>query len=192
MSLPGKVCSAHKKAPALLAPSTANSNPMVTESIVPAWFSDSLAMLKSLEIPLDEDWAELVRLWAAFEEKERFKERGKLSARHHPECIAEWQQQACFSTWQPVITNVAAFKKVFHVWWVSLQPKWRVSGKGTILTEGVEGDWENLRKPGLNGLLSTLASFFYWSKMAQKNVKQRKAWARDVENYTLVLCHLLG
>ena len=148
--------------------------------------------MQSSEIPLGEGWAELVRLWAAFEEKEEFKERRKLSAKDRPECIADWVQRARSPTWRPVIANVAAFGKVFHAWWVSLQPKWRVSGKGAILTEDVEGDWEELRRPGLNGLLSALAGLFYWGRIAQRNAKQRKAWAVDVEDFTLVLRHLLG
>ena len=73
-----------------------------------------------------------------------------------------------------------------------MQPKWRVSEKGAILMDDVEGEWENLRKLGLNGLLSTLASLFYWGRIVQRNTKQRKAWAVDVEDCTLVLRHLLG
>jgi len=58
--------------------------------------------------------------------------------------------------------------------------------------EDVEGEWEKLRKPGLNGLLSALAGLFYWGRIVQRNAKQRKAWAVDVEDCTLVLHHLLG
>jgi len=89
-SLPEKVQPARKKAPATLVSSLANSTPTVMEGNAPAWFSDSLAMLQSSEIPLGEGWAELVRLWVAFEEKEGFKERRKLSAKDRPECITDW------------------------------------------------------------------------------------------------------
>jgi len=123
----------------MLVSSLANSTPTVMEGNAPAWFSDSLAMLQSSEIPLGEGWAELVQLWVAFEEKEGFKERRKLLAKDRPECITDWVRRARSPTWRPVITNVGAFRKVFHAWWVSLQPKWRVSGKGAILTEDVEG-----------------------------------------------------
>ena len=149
-------------------------------------------MLQSLEVSSGGGWAELVRLWAAFEEKEGFKERGKLSPKGRPACIFEWIQRGRSPTWRPVIANIAAFEKAFHAWWVSLQPKWRVSGKATILTEDVEGDWEILSKPGMNGLLSVLAGLFYWGRIVQSNAKQRKAWAADVEDCTLVLRHLLG
>ena len=101
----------------MLAPSTANSNPIVIEGNVPAWFSNSLAMFQLSEIPLGKGWAELVQLWAAFEEKKRFKEKGKLSARDCPEFTTEWLQWARSSTWRPVIANIAAFEKVFHAWW---------------------------------------------------------------------------
>jgi len=113
-SLPEKVQPARKKAPATLVSSLANSTPTVMEGNAPAWFSDSLAMLQSSEIPLGEGWAELVRLWVAFEEKEGFKERRKLSAKDRPECITDWVRRARSPTWRPVITNVGAFGKVFH------------------------------------------------------------------------------
>ena len=159
---------------------------------VPAWFSTSLGMLQSSDNPLGERWAELVRLWVAFEQKERFKQRGKLSPKKRPDVVTEWIQRARSPTWQPVITNVSTFEKSFHAWWLSLQPKWRLSKNGEILTRKMDGDLDGLRKPGLNGLLSVLAALFYWGRIAQNNKKQRKGWVAHVEDCILVLRGLVG
>ena len=159
---------------------------------VPAWFSTSLAMLQSSDNPLGERWTELVRLWVTFEQKEGFKQRGKLSPKKRPDVISEWIRRARSLTWQPVITNVSTFEKSFHMWWLSLQPKWRLSKKGEILTRKMDGDLDGLRKLGLNGLLSVLAALFFWGRIAQNNTKQRKGWIGHVEDCILVLRGLVG
>ena len=61
-----------------------------------------------------------------------------------------------------------------------MQPKWRLSKKGEILTQKMDGDLDGLRKPGLNGLLSVLAALFFWGRIAQNNTKQRKGWIGHV------------
>lgn len=132
-----------------------------------------------------------MRLWVIFEQKAEFKGRGKLSAKKRPTIISEWIQRARSPTWRPVITNVSTFEKSFHVWWLSLQPKWRLGEDGNILTQNLDGDLDCLRKPGLNGLLSVMASLFYWGRMA-KNGKQRKGWVAHVQDCILVLRELVG
>ena len=73
-----------------------------------------------------------------------------------------------------------------------MQPKWRLSKKGEILTRKMDGDLDGLRKPGLNGLLSVLAALFFWGRIAQNNTKQRKGWIGHVEDCILVLRGLVG
>jgi len=71
--------------------------------------------------------------------------------------------------------------------WLSLQPKWRLSKNGEILTWKMDGDLDGPRKPGLNGLLGVLAALFYWGRIAQNNKKQHKGWVAHVEDCILVL-----
>lgn len=42
-----------------------------------------------------------------------------------------------------------------------MQPKWRTS---EISKREVGGSWDELQKPGINGLLSVMAGLFYWGK----------------------------
>ena len=52
------------------------------------------------------------------------------------------------------------FGKRFKIWWVSLQPKWRVTEEGSV--SGYNGDFSPLKKSGMNGFLMVLVGLFYW------------------------------
>jgi hypothetical protein len=161
-------------------------------AVIPGWFSSVLEMLQSPETPLGEHWAILVELWVEFKKKEGFKEQGFLPAKGRPDCVSEWIQRSRPPAWMPAITP-SKMETAFHTWWVSLQPKGRVPGKGAIIATDLEsGDgWDHLRKPGLNGLVSALVGLFYWGRTLKRSVKQREAWAACVENWILVLRRLV-
>lgn len=153
----------------------------------PAWFSNSLSMLQTNEPPLGDRWAELTRLWSKFEEKEGFKERKKLGTKSRPPFIAEWIRYARSPTWRPSITNVPALETAFDAWWKGLQPEWRMSEDRLTILDKTDGDWDQLRRPGLNGILSVMACLFYWGCKAQGNMKHCAGWASAVEDCILVL-----
>ena len=52
------------------------------------------------------------------------------------------------------------FGQRFKVWWVNLQPKWRVTKEGIV--GGLDGDFSPLKKSGTNGFLMVLVGLFYW------------------------------
>jgi len=173
--------------------SKAAASAAVINSTIPGWFSSALGMLQSPEIPLGECWAVLVEVWVEFKKKEGFKEWGFLLAKEWPECVSEWIRHGRPPAWTPAITAVSKLEMAFRMWWVSLQPKWWVSAKGAIITTDLESgdDWDHLRKPGLNGLLSVLVGLFYWGRTPKRSAKQRAAWATSLEDCIFVLCHLV-
>jgi hypothetical protein len=118
-------------------------------------------MLQTNEPPLGDRWVELLRLWAIFEEKQGFKQQKKLEKVGHPEFISEWLQRARSSTWRPNISNILALEKSFEAWWKRLQPKWRISGDSSIVSDKVDGDWGELRRPGPNGILIVFVCLFF-------------------------------
>ena len=160
-------------------------------TLPPAWFSNSLAMLQSNEPPLGNRWAELLRLWSAFEEMENYTERQKLSPDGRPLCVSEWIRRGRSTTWRPVISSIPALEKSFEEWWTNLQPDWRKNDDGSIVFASVDGDWEILRKPGLNGILSAIACLFYWGCKVQGNMTRRARWATSVEDCILVLHNIV-
>ena len=134
---------------------------------------------------------ELLRVWKDFEEKEGYQENGFLCGTGQPKCIGLWIGVAHSTTWCPVLPKILEFEKEFHHWWISLQPDWRVSEEGEIISERLVGDWGKIWKPGLNGIQGALAALFYWGLAVKVNMKPHKGWAVHVEDCILVLRQLV-
>jgi hypothetical protein len=64
-------------------------------------------------------------------------------------------------TYSPNISDVDAYEKQFLKWWIIIQPSWQVSGD-KLLKDLVDGEWDDLHLPGLNGLFSVIVGLFYW------------------------------
>lgn len=170
---------------------TASSLPPTVISVpadAPEWLSKAISMFSDSN--LGPRWMMLVSLWVSFEEKQ-----GKtasaistLSATGRPAAIGDWIRRARNPTWRPKITNVKAYEKTHTKWWISVQPRWRVA-KGRILADA-NGDWAELQKrSGINGLLSAIASLFFW-RAGGGNGKKLASWDSSVEDFILVLTHL--
>ncbi|KAF9472819.1 hypothetical protein BDN70DRAFT_763239, partial [Pholiota conissans] len=126
----------------------------------PDWFKSAISMLSSAD--LGPEWQELLELWKNFEVKENYRHVAKLGNSHRPISIKDWIQRGRSPVWRPVIAKPANYGKEYMRWWTLLQPAWRLSSRGSIIFNEIDGDWESLRRPGVNGLLSVLASLFHW------------------------------
>jgi hypothetical protein len=91
------------------------------------------------------------------------------------------------------IPNVAAFADVWWTWWIGLQPPWRrstcqrLSVNDRVLPDNA--DWEALWTSGQNGLLSVVATLYWWG-FAEKGAGTGTAsadWANAVANTTWVM-----
>jgi hypothetical protein len=142
------------------------------------------------EPSLDVSWTELVELWSSFEQKESYTEAGKLSPKNRPAVVGQWILRARPGGWRPNIANLPGFKRQFQQWWVTIQPVWRVSDR-KLLKDVVNGDWDSLRCPGLNGIVSVLAALFYWGLAMKEKPGKRKVWMAAIEDCQIVFCHLL-
>jgi hypothetical protein len=158
----------------ITSPTVAKVKPAVGS---PKWFHTALSMFQADENLLGQRWMELVAAWVDFEVKEGYKERKKLSPRGRPSVVQEWIQRARSPTWRPVIADLAKYEQAFDLWWKALQPAWRISSaEETAVGQGV-GGWEELRKPGLNGLLSLLAALFFWGLHVRDSNVDRIHWS---------------
>ena len=108
-----------------------------------------------------------------------------------PPFIAKWIRYARSPTWRPSIMNVPALETAFHAWWKGLQLDWRMSDDGLTILDKTDGDWDQLRQPGLNGILSVMACLFYWGCEAQGNMEHCTGWASAVEDCILVLGQII-
>lgn len=156
-----------------------NAPPPVDEA-APAWFTQSYSLFCSEG--LGDEWLELLLVWASFEAGESYKELGRLSSKGRPDVIQMWISRGRSTSWRPSITDTKLYGKVFNTWWANLQPLWRISNNGTINLQLLDGDWDCLRKPGLNGLQSVIAALFYWGIVAQKSSTAHKVWLSAVSD----------
>ncbi|KAF9471420.1 hypothetical protein BDN70DRAFT_938959 [Pholiota conissans] len=167
------------------------SSSITQASSAPNWFTSAYSMLRSID--LGPEWQELVRKWAVFEAQEGYKAVARLGHTHRPASVKDWIQRGRSPTWKPTIANVSEFGVEVTKWWTSLQPPWRISSKGKIIFSQVDGDWEPLRRPGVNGLLSIVGCLFHWGSALQKNGKvvRNSQWIAIVKDCSTMYDNLL-
>ncbi|KAJ3483829.1 hypothetical protein NLJ89_g12030 [Agrocybe chaxingu] len=138
------------------------------------------------------EWQNLVQAWITFERGEGFEEtvKGKLGASGRPGVIGDWIQRKRSPSYRPNITHLPTYEGEYLKWWASVQPEWRVSSRGDVLFGKMEGNWDVLRKPGVNGICSAMAGLFYWGLGVQSAKKSKRKWLTAVADCTTALTHL--
>ncbi|KAJ7130585.1 hypothetical protein C8R44DRAFT_613992 [Mycena epipterygia] len=118
-------------------------------------------------VDLGPNYASLMDALIRIEEAQGFpsETRGALTT-GRPGVVNDWIQsgRGCRSKTLPKITKIRAYPQVWHSWWDSLQPEWRTQdGEGRWKIGGeYSNDWDVLDCPGPNGLLSVVASIYFW------------------------------
>ncbi|KAJ7178674.1 hypothetical protein C8R43DRAFT_872285, partial [Mycena crocata] len=77
------------------------------------------------------------------------------------------------------VTNTDEYVVGWHIWWDSMQPKWRTkeSDGKTWETGGAYGkDWELLSAWGQNGMLSVVACLYFWGLAVMDASDKVGAW----------------
>ncbi|PPQ81291.1 hypothetical protein CVT26_015193, partial [Gymnopilus dilepis] len=138
----------------------------------PKWFKDIYSMLQSRGMAECPKWMDLVKTWTAFEHQEGYEESQRLSSLHRPEI--------------PILQ----FSEAYTKWWTVLQPEWRILD-GKVVAERIEGDWETLRRAGLNGLVSVVVALFYWGSAAREDDATDAEWDLAVNDCLSALTHLV-
>ncbi|KAJ7621441.1 hypothetical protein FB45DRAFT_707048, partial [Roridomyces roridus] len=80
-------------------------------------------------------------------------------------------------TKDPAGVEIGMSPAQFWAWWVQINPSWRKKA-GTLVQEGT-GSWDELNKPGMNGLLNVLACLRWWDAVVETK-QQRDEWDRAV------------
>jgi len=139
-------------------------------------------MLQS-ESRMGEEWMELVNLWVSFEARSQYEEVKKLDPTRRPAAVGLWIGRAHSSMWRPIITDVSKYVASFWEWWSVIQPDWRLED-GQLVHEHVVGDWEALRLPGINRVVSVVVALFYWGLEVLEDSHGQSHWVSAVEE-----CH---
>lgn len=172
----------------LAATSVSISHTAMDVDAPPPWVVNALELLRSEAF--GEEWDSLLVAWLRFEDGSGYQGSTKLGTRHRPSFIGDWIKNYRTPTYRPEIKNIGAFATDFIAWWQSLQPKWRIDNARTNANGDVS--WEEIRRPGVNGLLSVLAGLFLWGR-AIRNAKPaaKKHWLESVNDVSFVITQLL-
>lgn len=177
-------------APAGKCPRKSTANPANTFSVsedAPEWFKKAFAMLSSLDC--GEEWTRTLECWGRLESEAGYAGNLKLGTKGRPDAIKDWIQRARSTTWRPTIRDPKVFGSQVSGWWLSLQPDWRIE-EGGGFSRTLDGDFEDLRRPGINGLLSIIAGLFFWGNSLQDEARSNEAWMSVVSDVQFVLANL--
>jgi len=148
----------------------------LTPSSATAIFWGSKYQQMFLEEDLGEEWKNLVSSWVAFEERPGLQANSySLLATGRPKVVGLWINHTCPTTWQPTIADLSDYKGEFNSWWKSFQLTWRISNNEVDKTL-IQGDWDCLRIPGLNGVISVVVALFYWELALEEKLVYHDAW----------------
>ncbi|KIL55417.1 hypothetical protein M378DRAFT_36637, partial [Amanita muscaria Koide BX008] len=107
-------------------------------------------------------WRLLVLKWEALEKASICTDKS-LPSMSRPPSVGDWIKRARSHTWCPNIVDIQQYQEQFWKWWKILQPKWRKSSD-KLLDANLGSDWSTLHAFGKNGLVSVLASLYFWGR----------------------------
>ena len=166
------------------APTASSASTLVINK--PAWFTAAVSMMEG-EKGLGVMWVKLVDAWVVFEGQAGYTGDKKLLTTHRPDAIKAWIARTRSSTWRPAISDTSLYESEFMLWWAALQPSWRKRSDGGIIFSKVQGDWEVLQRPGLNGILSVMAGLLFWGVSLRDSSGSRMGWNKAVSDCLVVM-----
>lgn len=167
--------------------SVANSPSALALQATHKWFAKAVEMLS--DDTLGRLWVDLVAAWVAFEVKFECKPNGLLPCSGRPTAVGDWIARGRSQKWRPKIADSKRYGDSHEGWWMSLQPEWRVDDNG-VWGAVESGSWDDLHLPGANGLLSVVASLFFWGMAVKAAGKKSRRWDELVVDTTNVLKQL--
>ncbi|KAJ7049502.1 hypothetical protein C8F01DRAFT_1093446 [Mycena amicta] len=134
----------------------------------------------------------LLEAFVAFERGQGWLDGEKaLSASGRPKQVKDWIRADRKAT--PRLTKLhKRYEEEFWIWWKMLQPQWRkVKTEWAAMDavqKGGEGEsWVALTVPGKNGLVSIVASLYWWGREGVVGDSVSPAWLNAVKDITWAL-----
>ncbi|KAJ7093635.1 hypothetical protein C8R43DRAFT_908060 [Mycena crocata] len=163
------------------------SRAVVVPEDAPEWFMEGMRVVS--EINLGPTYVELLRAFAKLEESTGFAGSKVLSTAKRPTEVKGWVKDARRTTPWP-IANLGTFTKSWWAWWSALQPAWRGGCRGQgeagkVVPAGA--DWGKLVVPGRNGLLTVVATVYWWGCKERENGSCSEEWHEAVGDVLWVL-----
>ncbi|KAF9469422.1 hypothetical protein BDZ94DRAFT_1317322 [Collybia nuda] len=156
------------------------------------WLSTVLPGI--VEIDLGPQYLHIVKCLIELETLHDFniKNGPRLMFINRPEEVKKWITNGRRCSYRVEIEDLSQYTALWWRWWRSLQPKWRKYDSAGIpismVPSGKVEDWDVLFVPGVNGLLSVVASLYWWgcavARGKGKAKEDGRGWdeaARDCE-----------
>ncbi|KAJ7034650.1 hypothetical protein C8F04DRAFT_932620, partial [Mycena alexandri] len=134
------------------------------------------------------------------------KKNQELGKVNRPPAVSNWIGRARGSRARPEtdtapkIASLAVYEREWWKWWAGLQPAWRAQASGrsdrfsrTAYPPQQRENWHPLRVPGQNGVLSIVASLYWWGLKNQAEVEREneESWAEAVADVKWMLQGML-
>ncbi|KAJ7056519.1 hypothetical protein C8F01DRAFT_1257188 [Mycena amicta] len=138
---------------------------------------------------------ELLQAFVAFERAHGWSDGEKaLSASGRPKQVKDWIRADCKATAR--LTKLhKRYNVEFWIWWKVLQPQWRKAettwpAMDAVQKEEEGASWATLRVPGKNGLVSVVASLYWWGREGLLKESMAPEWSGAVKDVTWTLRHM--
>ncbi|KAJ7680856.1 hypothetical protein DFH06DRAFT_973093, partial [Mycena polygramma] len=159
----------------------------------PEWFRKIFPEI-SREGGLPAPYWELLCAYLEFEQKANFENRGELAKGVRPKQVSDWVRDGRGRTQElRGISDIKGFEAEWWTWWTRLQPAWREPGRerrkaGKTETVPEGANWGTLASPGKNGILSVVASLYWWAVAEREEGKGSSGgWEDAVADTTWVV-----
>ncbi|SJK99867.1 uncharacterized protein ARMOST_03178 [Armillaria ostoyae] len=159
-----------------------------------SWFFDAKKYLES--IGTGPEWELLLKMWMVYKGRSGFKNEtsSQFKCGSCPAEVDWWINQGQEKELPPIV-NLKKFELSWWTWWQELQPEWRDKGSGTFSADlrVVKGDWEHMRKPGINRFYTILATLAWWGRTAaiRGSESERASWIASMVDVDWVLRGML-
>ncbi|KAK7053554.1 hypothetical protein R3P38DRAFT_2378051, partial [Favolaschia claudopus] len=150
----------------------------------PAWFTDAHASMTHIDLGCH--YRPIVAAWTRMEAASRFEHsESNLSAKSRPKSIGVWIRSK--RTAAASINDPVQYAEEWRAWWDLLQPSWRTKDKDgqwaiTATYGGAGREWGPLYRWGINGILTVVASLYFWGCVVQGKPEFLGSWERAVQD----------
>ncbi|KAJ7471337.1 hypothetical protein B0H11DRAFT_1682174, partial [Mycena galericulata] len=147
------------------------SHPPACPAKAPEWFSHAHGEMTKKN--LGAHFNSLLAVWTRIEAACAFENaKQALPSKGRPDHVGRWIQAARGRRNQPnpVVQDTKKYEEEWWGWWNGLQPAWRTKepdGVTWTLGGNYGNDWETLLYWGQNGMLSVVASLYFWGCAAE-------------------------
>lgn len=165
------------------------------------WLTEVLSSLVGVDI--GPQYNHLIKLLVELEMMHNFNGKNglRLAKTSRPAEVGKWINTGRRSRSSVVkIADISKYATSWWHWWKSLQPKWRkYDNEGMpigVVPQGEVEDWSGLLVPGVNGLVSVVASLYWWgytvTMVKGKTKGDGKGWDEAVADCGWVLEQLIS